>query len=288
MASSSDGVAASRSRPRKPTRDIPQQPSTLTVDDTSSIAPGPALVSSPISETPEDIPPPDLTPVRAHYLKKSLIQLQFNRELDAITSAAPGNVSTLSYLGPPFTPPPRDAPTLSLPFLRYIFRQFVITFPFMAAAPKDFYSEKLQPFIASVLSRNLSPTSIFDENPENSEKAVRLKLLGKVERNLSLFMSAATKLQEKEEVVRLTQVDLEKLEQEESKRMKKLMKLNHVFEVNVISVRTVADKGRVRSKAHEEFIIRTRRSHHEDRYVSRRYGDFKTLANEVSCSILYS
>lgn len=158
----------------------------------------------------------------------------------------------------------------------------------MAAAPKDFYSEKLQPFIASVLSRNLSPTSIFDENPENSEKAVRLKLLGKVERNLSLFMSAATKLQEKEEVVRLTQVDLEKLEQEESKRMKKLMKLNHVFEVNVISVRTVADKGRVRSKAHEEFIIRTRRSHHEDRYVSRRYGDFKTLANEVSCSILYS
>lgn len=35
----------------------------------------------------------------------------------------------------------------------------------------------------------------------------------------------------------------------------------------------------------QEFVIRTRRSRYEDVYVSRRYGDFRTLANEVSLPI---
>jgi hypothetical protein len=114
-----------------------------------------------------------LTPLRAHYLKKSLIQLQFNREVDAITTASLHNISAFSYLGPPFTPPPKDAPPLNLPFLRYIFRQYVLTFPFMAAAPKDFHPDKLQPFLASVLSRNLSSVSILDDSQDRSEQVPR-------------------------------------------------------------------------------------------------------------------
>lgn len=252
--------------------------------------------SSKDSVTTED-PSTDLTPLRAHYLKKSLVQLQFSRELDLITTEAPGNVSTLSYLGLPFSPPPKDAPFLDLPFLRYIFRQFVLTFPFMAAAPKDFYSQKLQPFAAAVLARNISPTSVLDEG--ESEQATRRKLMAKVERNLSLFVNSATKLVEREEVVRLTQVDLDRLEVLSKKRQKRLAKERDVFEVNVVGVRTLIDKGRMRSRAHEvrfnlrfylvrlimnsgqEFIIRTRRSRYPDVYVSRRYGDFRTLANEV-------
>lgn len=208
-----------------------------------------AVVESPIDES--EPPRSDLTPIRAHYLKKSLIQLQFNDELDAITSSAPNNISTFSYLGPPFSPPPKDAPKLDLPFLRYIFRQFVLTFPFMAAAPKDFYSDKLQPFMASVLSRNLSPNSPFDENAETSETATRLKLLGKLERNLSMFLGAATKLQEPEEVVRLTQHDLDRLEATAKRRQKRNLKQRDIFEVNIVSVRSVVDKGRMRSRVHE-------------------------------------
>ncbi|KIM46162.1 hypothetical protein M413DRAFT_64985 [Hebeloma cylindrosporum] len=221
----------------------------------------------------------DLTPLRAHYLKKSLVQLQFARELDLISSEGPANVSTLSYLGPPFTTPPKDAPHLDLPFLRYIFRQFVLTFPFMAAAPKNFYSQKLQPFVAAVVSRNISPTSVLDEQ---SEQATRKRLLAKVERNLSLFVNAATKLVETEDVVRLTQDDLDRLETLSKKRQARLAKARDFFEVNIIGVRTVVDKGRMRSRAHEEFIIRTKRSRYPDVYVSRRYGDFKTLASELS------
>lgn len=65
----------------------------------------------------------DPTPLRAQYLKKSQIQLQFAREFALIASQGSSvNVSTLSYLGPPFSPPPRDTPPVDLPFLCYIFR----------------------------------------------------------------------------------------------------------------------------------------------------------------------
>lgn len=190
-----------------------------------------------------------LTPLRAHYLKKALVQLQFSRELDLITSEGPENVSTLSYLGSPFTPPPKDAPQLDLPFLRYIFRQFVLTFPFMAAAPKDFYSQKLQPFVNAVLARNISPTTVLDDG--KSEKATRKKLLAKVERNFSLLINAATKLVEPEEVVRLTQADLDRLETLSRRRQEQLAKKKNFFDVNIVGVRTVVEKGRMRSRAHE-------------------------------------
>lgn len=206
------------------------------------------MVTSP---EPEKQLETDLTPLRAHYLKKTLIQLQFNRELDAITTSTVNNISTFSYLGPPFSPPPKDAPPLDLPLLRFMFRQFILTFPFMAAAPKDFYSEKLQPFMAAVLSRNLSPTSVFDEGPQDSEQATRMKLLVKLERNLSVFLASATKLVEREEVVRLTQVDLDRLQELSKRRQARNLEERDLFEVNIVSVRTVIDKGRVRSRVHE-------------------------------------
>ncbi|KAG1892429.1 hypothetical protein F4604DRAFT_1875771 [Suillus subluteus] len=241
--------STSKHRPRRPTRQIP---------------PGHYLA---------------LTPLRAHYLKKSLIQLQFHKELDCITNAPDDGGSTLAYLGAPFTPPPTGAQPLDLPFLKYIFRQFVLTFPFLAAADKSFYSNKLQVFVASALAKNISPTSLLED--ENNPKAARLKLLDKLERNVALLFSAGTKLVEKEEVVRLNQHDLDRLEQLAKKRQARLAKHRDVFEVNIICVRTVTDRGRVRSRVHEEFIIRTRLSENREVCVARRYGDFKTLADEL-------
>ncbi|KAG2156083.1 hypothetical protein DEU56DRAFT_765475 [Suillus clintonianus] len=256
--------STSKHRPRRPTRQIPSIPNQI--DD------------------PQDSVPSEehylaLTPLRAHYLKKSLIQLQFHKELDAITNAPADGVSTLAYLGPPFTPPPTSSKPLDLPFLKYIFRQFVLTFPLLAAADKSFYPNKLQVFVASALAKNISPTSLLED--ENDPKAARLKLLAKLERNFALFFSAGTKLVEQEEVVRLNQHDLDRLEQLAKKRQARLAKHRDVFEVNIVCVRTVTDKGRVRSRVHEEFIIRTRLSENREVCVSRRYGDFKTLADEL-------
>ena len=58
------------------------------------------------------------------------------------------------------------------------------------------------------------------------------------------------------------------------------------FSINVVSVRNIVVKGRVRNKAHEEFIIRTRRKGNADVFVARRYGDFTRLAETVSSYVL--
>ena len=190
-----------------------------------------------------------LTPIRAHYLKKALIQLEFARELQLITAGGPGNVSTLSYLGPPFSPLPKDAPPADIPFLKYIFRQFVLTFPFVAVAPKDFYSQKLQPFVAVLISRGLTPTSALDD--EVQESALQKKILQRMERNLSLFLGSAIKLVEAEEVVRLTQADLNRLEALTAKRERRRARSKDSFDVNIVTVRTVIEKGRLRNRAHD-------------------------------------
>ena len=222
----------------------------------------------------------DLTPVRAHYLKKSLVSLQFSRELEVLTNpSSQSSVSILSYLGLPFKPLPKDSgDPPDLLFSRFIFRQFCLTFPFLEGAPKDFFPQKLQPFVDSVIARNLSSGM---ESSEEAEGSTRLKTMDKLEKHLSLILGAAVKLVEKEEVVRLNQRDLDRLERIVKRRKEKAANLAEKFDVSVVGVRTVIERRHVRSRAHDEFIVRTRRPNQPDVYVSRRSGDFKTLAAEV-------
>jgi hypothetical protein len=260
-------------RPRRPSRTLPSEPIQ------TNTQPEPGLASSPIAGDParsnqnapdarvdgtdaSDTSEPNdlsvLTPIRAHYLKKTLIQLQFNKELDIVTSPALGSISPFSYLGAPFKPPPKDAPRISLPFLRYIFRQFVLTFPFLDETPKNFFPDKLQPFAASVLAKNLSPTSIMDEDAEQigeAAKSTRKKLMTKAERSLSILLSSGIKLVEPEQVVRLSQADLNRLEAIAKNRLARERKSKDALDVNIICVRTVVSKGRVRSRAHDVCIL---------------------------------
>ena len=300
-------------RPSRPTRPIPAVPdellAALNLDGTTPPTPilsGRTSSSStpefhtPISESPtSELPPPlpskdthsgqehdeqaqetphnayELTPLRAHYLKKQLVQLQFHRELNAITSIPRNNVSPFSYLGPPFSPPPRDGPRLDLPFLRYMFRHFVITFPFLQAAPKGFFADKLQPFMASLMSRNFSDAAPFDNTPENSEEMARFKLLKKLEKNFAMLITSGTKLVEQEDVVRLSQRDLDRLEAISRKRAARERKLKDIFEVNVVCVRNVIERKRVRSKAHD---VRSILSTHSYRHVQRIHSMSRNLS----------
>ncbi|CAE6409179.1 unnamed protein product [Rhizoctonia solani] len=290
-------------RPDKPSRAPPPAPI-----DVSSDAPR-AELATPVSQTnghstydqpgaksttgraiTHNLDSPDdlqtLTPLRAHYLKKTLISLQFAEELKLLTTQPSNpNVSTLSYLGAPFTPLPRDVPRQDLPFLRFMFRQFALTFPFLAAAPKDFFPNKLQPFIASVVARNLSSATNLLESDDEAQANDGQQILSKAEKHLALLFGASMKLVEDEEVVRLSQADLTRIEKAAERRRRKAEaagnKKPEVFDVNVIAVRAITDKGRVRSKVHEEFVIRTRRTGQPDVFVSRRYGDFKSLVDEL-------
>ncbi|KZV65784.1 hypothetical protein PENSPDRAFT_637776 [Peniophora sp. CONT] len=281
--------------PRRPTRDVPPPP-----PESPPPAPAPWLPSAnagssvlgddeiPRAASPEPEPEEqsktlELTAIRAHYLKKTLIQLQFHAEILALVSPNPSGISTLSYLGPPFTRPPKDdrAP-LDMPFLRYVFRQFILTFPFLSNVPPDFFPDKVQPFVSSLLTRSIfSPTSIFNDEEQDEDSASTAKLLNKAERSSALLLNYAVKIAEPEQVVRLTQQDLARLETLARRRAARATRKADVFDVNIIGVRAVTEKGRVRSRVHEEFIIRLRRSRQQDVYVSRRYGDFKTLADEL-------
>jgi hypothetical protein len=107
----------------------------------------------------------------------------------------------------------------------------------------------VQPFISSLISRNLNSTPVLDD--ESVDPTGTSKLIAKAERSFALFFNYAVKTIEKEEIVRLSQSDLDRLEMIARKRHAKLMKQKDVFEVNIVCVRAVIDRGRVRSKAHE-------------------------------------
>ncbi|GAA5879573.1 hypothetical protein JCM3774_000289 [Rhodotorula dairenensis] len=263
-------------------------------------------------------PPPEaplhLTPLRAHYLKRELVTLEFVKELQQLDS--PG---ALSVLGPPFLPKsrftngvPQPAPPpgseaarqeereyeaqVDLPFLRFVFHHFVLSFPFLVACPPTFYSHKLQAFVYSFVARNISTS---DERETDTK---RRRVAGKVEKHLGLVMSAAIKLVEnngREEVVRIEDDGTshtgapatQKAANEPNAGLVMLKKrgaltvverADEAFSINVVSVRTQSTKTRMRTtRKHEEFIVRTRRKGEPDVYVARRYGEFVRLAETL-------
>ncbi|KAI9634480.1 uncharacterized protein MKK02DRAFT_34448 [Dioszegia hungarica] len=255
-----------------------------------------------VSSIPTAIPD-TLTPLRAHYLKKSLVNIQVAHELKLITDPVLG-ANALGLLGDPFVLP--DAARKEalarvaesgggvgsdLPFIRFLFHQFVLPFPFLASAPPTFWSAKVQPFVSSFLSTTgVAAHATMMSAEERHEQEERDKLWTKMEKHSALMVGVGVKVVGGEEVVRIGQQDLRRLEEQQEIRRKRWMEQRQKeldmgggisFDVNVVGVRTVIEKGRVRSKSHDEFLVRTRRTGANDVHVARRYGDFKRLADEL-------
>lgn len=224
--------------------------------------------------------PDTLTPLRAHYLKKTLVNVQIAHELKLLTDPVLG-ANALGLLGDPFVLPDSarkeamarvsDGQSVhnDLPFMRFLFHQFVLPFPFLAAAPPTFWSAKVQPFVSSFLSTTgvsahatVSPEdqALMREmmSPEERhEQEERDKMWAKMEKHSALMVGVGVKVVGGEEVVRIGQADLRRLEEQQEIRRKrwqeqqKEMSQGVMFDVNVIGVRTVVEKGRVRSKSHD-------------------------------------
>lgn len=211
----------------------------------------------------------------------------------------------LAVLGSPFGPskpglnvdasqPLRQASDVDLPFTRFILHHFILSFPLLKDAKADFYQGKLQPFVHSFLSRNISTSD------DREDESKRRKLTSKFEKHLSLVMSSAIRLLDNngnESVVRITNqsgqpeiaVQQARLSQSKDKDLppppvtsqQRAQEQEKEFQVNVVTVRSIVVKGRLRNSSREEFIIRTRRAGREDVFVSRRYKDFYKLAEQV-------
>jgi hypothetical protein len=102
---------------------------------------------------------------------------------------------------------------------------------------------------------------------EKKEVADRAKLWNKVEKHGALMVGIGIKVVGGEEIVRIGQSELRRIEEDRETRRREWMAKRGmnagpevpgappppamVFEVNVVGVRLVAEKGRVRSKSHE-------------------------------------
>ena len=241
-------------------------------------------------------PPTILTPLRAHYLKKTLVNVQLSHELKLLTDPVLG-ANALGLLGDPFVLPEAakkeamarvsevaraEGRVSDLPFMRFLFHQFLLPFPFLATAPPSFWSAKVQPFLSSFLAMTgysqrtaLSPEeekvaeSLMNKE-EKKEVEEKAKLWTKVEKHLALMVGVGVKLTTGEEVVRIGQGDLRRLEEAQQARGRRWAERHPppgtssalgssssdlsgavLFNVNVIGVRVVVEKGRVRQRSHD-------------------------------------
>ena len=214
--------------------------------------------------------PLELTQLRAHYLKKVLVQLQIRNELKLLQRP-----DALGLLGAPFTPPSTPS-RVDVPFLRHILRRFVLTFPFLRLAPANFFPGKVQVFAERFFSRNLNlgDTDAAEEG---------IKLFSKIEKHLVVLVSSAIRVRNVgEDVVRIANADRERLFALDSQRRAAAGEVeSHAFTFDVCSVRTITVRGRLRNRTHDEFIIMTRRDD-ETIYVARRYGDVRALYDALS------
>jgi hypothetical protein len=199
----------------------------------------------------------------------------FHHPLHALTDA-------LATFGPPFKAS-AAARNTDLPLARFIFHHFVLTFPFLSSAPPNFFADKVQVFIDRFLERNISGTD------DRSEETKRRRITAKLESTVTLLIASAIKIGGEvgaEEIVKVSDEDREKMSIAQARFKAALAGKpfkfgDATFDVNVVGVRTRTTKGRLRSRVHEEFIIRTRRAGHPDAFVSRRYGDFERLADTL-------
>jgi hypothetical protein len=89
-----------------------------------------------------------------------------------------------------------------------------------------------------------------------------------MEKHSALMVSVGVKVVGGEEVVRIGQQDLRRLEEQQEIRRKRWTEQRQkeldqgggvMFDVNVVGVRTVVEKGRVRSKSHDVSLINSNR-----------------------------
>ncbi|KAF9948061.1 hypothetical protein BGZ72_009979 [Mortierella alpina] len=246
---------------------------------------------------------PLLSQSQEHYLKKYLLGVLINGELDRLQKDP---YNTLPNLGGPFDPKDEHANSTT-PFLRYLFESIVVPFPFLTTSRGALWP-KLQLFMdewAKIEAGN---------GVEREEMIRRKRLKNKGERTLVLMYSMAIKTveqraHEKADMLARAQgkeslsssTDLASDVQTNSRGSRHLRvqqdgnqtqpspsrsrsaspalysSMIHGVRINVVGVRVVKEKRHVREHGHAEFIISSTFSDGQEFVVARRHGRFRRL-----------
>ncbi|KAF9699735.1 hypothetical protein EKO04_002110 [Ascochyta lentis] len=241
--------------------------------------PGPARADTNYTMASMMSLPPEgsiLTGKQEHYLKRELISQQTQYEISELSST-----TALKRFGAPFRSDAGEvAPEDSeLPLLRYIFVHHVRNFPFLdKAKEKEFWQDKLQVFLESFASKDISSSE------DRLEETKRRKLALKAEKLVELMMvSGIPTASGYEERIRFSEMEIvERGANEDGLHMN--APSGHFingWDVNVAGVRTTSVKKHVRYHTHAEYLIRVKQSGDREVYVGRRYQDFVNLHKRI-------
>ncbi|KAI0863349.1 succinate flavoprotein subunit [Xylaria cubensis] len=226
-----------------------------------------------------------LTGKQEHYLKRELVAEQVNWEISELNSP-----TALRRFGAPFKSDYGEVSPLDseLPILRYIFVHHVREFPFLdKAKEKEFWQDRLQVFLESFASKNISSSE------DRLEETKRRKLAIKCRKLVELMMvSGIPTASGFEERIRFAEMEIVDRNAIDTGVLNTIPEGNFVngWDVNVAGVRKIMVKRNIRHHEHAEFLLRVKRKGEIEHFVGRRYGDFvnlhKKLRNELPGKVL--
>lgn len=217
-----------------------------------------------------------LTGKQEHYLKRELVAEQVNWEINELNSP-----TALRRFGAPFKSDYGEVSPLDseLPILRYIFVHHVREFPFLdKAKEKEFWQDKLQVFLESFASKDISSSE------DRLEETKRRKLALKCRKLVELMMvSGVPTASGFEERIRFAEMEIVDRNAIDTGVLNTIPEGNFVngWDVNVAGVRTALVKRNIRHHKHAEFLLRVKRKGEIAHFIGRRYGDFARLHKKL-------
>ncbi|KAI1263052.1 succinate flavoprotein subunit [Xylariaceae sp. FL1019] len=208
-----------------------------------------------------------LTGKQEHYLKRELISEQVNWEISELNSP-----TALRRIGAPFKSDLGEISPLNseLPVLRYIFVHHVREFPFLdKAREKEFWQDRLQVFLESFASKDISSSE------DRLEETKRRKLAIKCRKLVELMMvSGVPTASGFEERIRFAEMEVVDRDAIDTGLLNTMPEGNYVngWDVNVAGVRITSVKRNIRHHKHAGEL---------EHFVGRRYGDFARLHKQL-------
>lgn len=219
---------------------LPPPGQTLTGKQEHCSCPAPCRVPP----SPRESNPP-LTSIRCADLKRELIAEQVGWEINELNST-----TALRRFGAPFKSDlgevtPYDS---ELPILRFIFVHHVREFPFLdKAREKEFWQDKLQVFLESFASKNISSSE------DRLEETKRRKLARKSQKLVELMMVSGIPTSSGfEERIRFSELEVVDRDAIDTGVLHSQPEGNYIngWDVNMAGVRVVKVKGNIRSHKH--------------------------------------
>ncbi|KAK1777412.1 succinate flavoprotein subunit [Copromyces sp. CBS 386.78] len=217
-----------------------------------------------------------LTGKQEHYLKRELVSEQVKWEISELNSP-----TALRRFGAPFKSDLGEISPLDseLPILRYIFVHHVREFPFLdKAKEKEFWQDKLQVFLESFASKNISSSE------DRLEETKRRKLALKAQKLVELMMVSGVRTSSGfEERIRFSELEIVDVNAIDTGVLSSIPEGNylHGWDVNIAGVRIASIKRNIRYHKHAEFLLRVKRKGEKEYFVGRRYGDFSKLYKDL-------